>query len=192
MRRISKDITKLYQMACSSMSYTPFAFYGLMFSMCLFCPFLRLFCYMLDSLKSTYNAKLKGLDAIMKKDNVMINYINRDAEIILKASIFDQVLYEAVKICREIPKADAMAEDTFIDDRNNFRWKDVFRTGLRVFIDGIDGATSVAQTSGGGGTSSDMPWRDKDEDFLDWARRAMRYAHAKHYPGNRFKRSLSK
>ena len=27
--------------------------------------------------------------------------------------------------------------------------------------DGIDGATSVAQTSGGGGTSSDMPWREK-------------------------------
>ena len=34
----------------------------------------------LDSLKSTYNTKLKGLDAIMKKDNVMINYINTDAE----------------------------------------------------------------------------------------------------------------
>ena len=33
MRRISKDITRHYQMACSSMSYTPFAFYGLMFSM---------------------------------------------------------------------------------------------------------------------------------------------------------------
>ena len=42
----------------------------------------------LDSLKSTYNTKLKGLDAIMKKDNVMIDYINTDAEIILKASIF--------------------------------------------------------------------------------------------------------
>ena len=82
---------------------------------------------------------------------------------------------------------------TFIDDRNNFRWKDVLSTGLRVFIAGIDGATGVAQVSGGGGgTSNDMPWRDKDEDFLDWARRAMRYAHAKHYPGNRFKRSLSK
>ena len=27
MRRISKDITKHYQKACSSMSYTPFAFY---------------------------------------------------------------------------------------------------------------------------------------------------------------------
>ena len=62
-----------------------------------------------------------------------------------------------------------MAEDTFIDDRNNFRWKDVLSTGLRVFIAGIDGATGVAQVSGGGGTSNDMPWRDKDEDFLDWA-----------------------
>ena len=143
-------------MACSSMSYTPFAFYRLMFSMCLSPLFLRLFCYM------------------------------------CVAHIFDQVLYEAVKICREIPEADAMAEDTFIDDRNNFRWKDVLSTGLRVFIAGIDGATGVAQVSGGGGTSNDMPWRDKDEDFLDWARRAMRYAHAKHYPGNRFKRSLSK
>ena len=27
MRRISKDITKHYQIACSSMSYTPFSFY---------------------------------------------------------------------------------------------------------------------------------------------------------------------
>ena len=71
-----------------------------------------------------------------------------------------------------------MAEDTFIDDRNDFRWKDVLSTGLRVFIAGIDGATGVAQVSGGGGTSNDMPWRDKDEDYLDWARRAMRYAHA--------------
>ena len=104
MRRISKDITKHYQMACSSMSYTPFAFYRLMFSMCLFCLF----------------------------------------------------------------------------------------AARRVFLAGLDGATGVAQVSGGGGTSNDMPWRDKDDDLLDWARRAMRYAHAKHYPGNRFKRSLSK
>ena len=39
---------------------------------------------------------------------------------------------------------------------------------------------------------NDMPWRDKDEDYLHWAYRAMRYAHAKHYPDNRLKRSLSK
>ena len=108
---------------------------------------------------------------------------------VLKASILNQVLFDAVRICRESRDATALAEDTFIDDRNNFRWKDVLSTGLRVFIAGIDGATGVAQVSGGGGTSNDMPWRDKDEDFLDWARRAMRYAHAKHYPGNKLRKS---
>ena len=74
-------------MACSSMSYTPFAFYGLMFSICLFCLFLRLFYYMCVARQKR----------------------------------------------RQSP------------------------------TDGIDVATSVAQTSGGGGTSSDMPWREKDD-----------------------------
>lgn len=82
--------------------------------------------------------------------------------------------------------------EPFIDDHNNFRFNDVLDSARRVFLAGLDGATSVAPSTGGGGTSNDMPWRDKDEDFLDWARRAMRYAHAKHYPGNRLKRSLSK
>ena len=79
----------------------------------------------LDSLKSTYNSKLKGLDAIMKKDNVMINYINRDAEIILKASIFDQVLYEAVKICREIPEADCYMKQSKYAEKSpkQMRWQ---------------------------------------------------------------------
>ena len=45
MRHVSKEILKHYKIACSSMSYTLFAFYRLMFSMCLLCPFLRLFCY---------------------------------------------------------------------------------------------------------------------------------------------------
>ena len=120
------------------------------------------------------------------------NYLNQNISIILKASILDQVLYEAAKICREIPKAEAMAEDTFIDDRNYLRWEDVLRYGIRVFIAGINGATSVAPSSGGGGTSNDMPWRDKDEDYLHWARRAMLYAHAKYYPGNRYKRTQSR
>lgn len=68
----------------------------------------------------------------------------------------------------------------------------MLNTGLRIFIAGLNGATSMAPSSGGGGTSNDMPWRDKDEDLLDWARRAMRYAHTTHYPGNRLKRPLSK
>lgn len=34
-------------------------------------------------------------------------------------------------------------------------------------------APGVAQVSGGGCTSNDMPWRDKDEDFLQFVHRVM-------------------
>ena len=146
----------------------------------------------LNILKSTYDTKLERLNAITEKDNAVIDYINHHASIILKASILEQVLNDATKICREISEATTMAEDTFIDDYNFLRWKDVLSTGLRGFIAGINGATSVAPSSGGGGTSSDMPWREKDEDLLDYARRSMRYAHARHYPGNRYKRTQSR
>ena len=109
------------------------------------------------------------------------------------ALITDQVLYEAARICREIPEAEAMAEDTFIDDRNFLRFNDVLDRGRRVFLAGLDGATGVVQVSGGGGgTSNDMPWRDKDEDFLHFAHRVMLYAHAKCYPGSRHKRTQNR
>ena len=36
-----------------------------------------------------------------------------------------------------------------------------------------------------------MPWREKDEDYLHWPYRAMRYAHAKYYPGNKLRKSKS-
>ena len=85
-----------------------------------------------------------------------------------------------------------MAEDTFIDDRNFLRFNDVLDRARRVFLAGLDGATNVAPSSGGGGTPNDMPWRDKDEDFLQFAHFVILYAHAKCYPGNRHKRTQNR
>ena len=46
-----------------------------------------------------------------------------------------------------------------------------------LFIGYVDGATTIAQNSGGGGTSSNLPWgRDDDEDDLRWARRCLAQA----------------
>jgi hypothetical protein len=142
----------------------------------------------LEDLKESYDSRMEKVNDAIESDKLITNYLNHHASIIVKASILEQVLYDAARICRELPRAEELAEDTFIDDRNFLRWNDVLKTGMQVFLAGINGATNVAQTSGGGGTSNDMPWRDKDEDFLDWARRAMRYAHAKHYPDNRYRR----
>ena len=129
----------------------------------------------LESLRDEYDSQTDLLNNIINYDKQIAGYLHQHVSILLKAAILDQVLHDATQICRKLPEAAAMAENTFIDDYNFLRWK----------------ATSVAQTSGGGGTSSDMPWREKDEDYLHWAYRAMRYAHAKHYPGNKLKKSKS-
>lgn len=74
MRPISKDITKHYQMACRSMSYTPFAFCGLMFSMCLFSLFLDLW--------------VKNNEQVFPnwKHLLLIDYLSEDIQIFLIVS----------------------------------------------------------------------------------------------------------
>lgn len=142
----------------------------------------------LERLKANCVASKAIVDDMTSQRKTLWRSISTNAIVLLKASILDNVLTEAANICRQIPAATALAENTFIDDRNYLRWNDVMQTAVSAFAIGLDGATSVAPSVGGGGTTNDMPWRDKDEDILHFAHRCMLYAHAKHYPGNRYGR----
>ena len=144
----------------------------------------------LGQLKEEYNNQKDLVADEIKFGKEVLGYLNQHTSVMLKAAILDQVLADAANICRKIPDAAAMAEDTFIDDRNFLRWNDVLRTGAKIFLNGLSGNPGAAVETGGGGTKSDMPWRDKDEDYLHWAWRAMLMAHAKHYPGNRLGRKM--
>ena len=100
---------------------------------------------------------------------------------------------EQVKILKQLRESLSRVDEKLEDKRSKLMEVDstitdyknqleVLRSQMEVMkIAGIelDGATTVAQ---GGGTSSDLPWRDKDEDYLDLALRCMRFAHVKHYP----------
>lgn len=46
---------------------------------------------------------------------------------------------------------------------------------VAIFV-GLLETPNVATGGGGGGSQSDLPWRDKDEDDLQWARRCARAA----------------
>ena len=48
----------------------------------------------------------------MVENKEVVNFLNHHASIIVKASILEQVLYDAARICRELPDEEAMAEDT--------------------------------------------------------------------------------
>ena len=143
----------------------------------------------LEKMKEQINQQNRDSQYLKDYQKELATRIGKDITIILKASILDVVLQQMALICREVPAAAEMAEDTFIDDRDYMRFDDVLNTARRVFVQGLNGATSMAPSSGGGGSTSDMPWRERDEDYLHWARRAMQYAHAKHYPGNKLRKS---
>ena len=104
------------------------------------------------------------------------------AQASILAGSFQELLTMSSRICANVPEAKKMAENTIIEDMCDMRFKDVLGTAVKMFIDGINGATSITQSGGGGGSNSDLPWRDKDEDIFSFARRCMRFAHSKHYP----------
>lgn len=55
---------------------------------------------------------------------------------------------------------------------------DVLHCAALLFLGMVDGATTFAETHGGGGSHNDLKWgRDEDEDNRAWALRCMRMAH---------------
>lgn len=55
---------------------------------------------------------------------------------------------------------------------------EILKCAMYLFLGHLDGATQFAQSCGGGGTSSDLPWgRNPDEDDRRFAYRCMMQAH---------------
>ena len=61
------------------------------------------------------------------------------------------------------------------DYRHTANSRELTDMAVAIFV-GLLETPNVATGSGGGGSQSDLPWRDKDEDDLPWARRCARAA----------------
>lgn len=62
------------------------------------------------------------------------------------------------------------------DDNPLATIEDVQKTALLLFAEYLDGATSMAASSGGGGSDMSGWGKDKDEDEREWARRCAQMA----------------
>lgn len=61
------------------------------------------------------------------------------------------------------------------DYRDTENSQELTDMAVAIFV-GLLETPNVATGSGGGGSQSDLPWRDKDDDDLQWARRCARAA----------------
>ena len=125
------------------------------------------------------------LDALSeKRDNAQKNFhefTEKNQEQVrmrLTDAVFARMVVDVRSMIESMPpehKADFDGEFlTAIAERPN----EVLKCAMYLFLGYLDGATQFAQSCGGGGTSSDLPWgRKEDEDDRRFAYRCMMQAH---------------
>ncbi len=125
------------------------------------------------------------LDALSKKrDNAQKNFhefTEKNQEQVrmrLTDAVFGRLVVDIRELFAAMPseqKADLEGEFlTAIAEQPN----EILKCAMYLFLGYLDGATQFAQSCGGGGTSSDLPWgRNPDEDDRRFAYRCMMQAH---------------
>ena len=81
----------------------------------------------------------------------------------------------------EIPEAadNIIRQECSLDEAHPLaKIEEIQYTALLLFAGYLDAATSIAVSSGGGGSDTGGWGRDKDEDELEWARRCARMANS--------------
>lgn len=88
-----------------------------------------------------------------------------------------------------IPTAVMEHFDDVFDSKKIDNWDDLTSMSVRLFTGVLLPDTSEQISAGGGGSQSELPWRDDDDDDLEWARRcaleATRYIKPKKKRGMR-------
>ena len=125
------------------------------------------------------------LDALSeKRDNAQKNFhkfTEKNQEQVrmrLTDAVFGRLVVDIRELFAAMPseqKADLDGEFlTAIAEQPN----EILKCAMYLFLGYLDGATQFAQSCGGGGTSSDLPWgRNPDEDDRRYAYRCMMQAH---------------
>lgn len=127
----------------------------------------------------------KELDSLSeKRDNAEKNFhefTEKNQEQVrmrLTDAVFARMVVDIRSLVESMPseqKANADGEFlTAIAEQPN----EILKCAMYLFLGYLDGATQFAQSCGGGGTSSDLPWgRNPDEDDRRFAYRCMMQAH---------------
>lgn len=125
------------------------------------------------------------LDALSeKRDNAQKNFheFTEKNQEQVRMRLTDAVFARMVVDVRSL--LDAMPPEQKADIDGDFltaiaeRPNEILKCAMYLFLGYLDGATQFAQSCGGGGTSSDLPWgRNPDEDDRRFAYRCMMQAH---------------
>ena len=110
-----------------------------------------------------------------KQDSLMDN-IAYYADMPVADAALRAILPAFQALCCEEPRTREYLAGTIFEDIENDEFPNIMRFAAQVFVAGLLGPQQGVQVgTGGGGSQSDMPWKDKDEDIKDYALRCLKY-----------------
>lgn len=125
------------------------------------------------------NAELEKMDDRCKeleaREKDLMKQMSALAEMPLANAALKFILPAFKALCLEAPEIRDHLADTIFEDIDQDDFEGIMKTAAEVFIAGILGPQYQPQiSSGGGGSESKMPWKDKDEDIRDYALRCLK------------------
>lgn len=131
-----------------------------------------------DSLQEELDTITEKRDNAQKDFHELTSKHQEQVRMRLTDAVFGRLVVDIRELFASMPselKADIAGEFlTAIAEQPN----EILKCAMYLFLGYLDGATQFAQSCGGGGTSSDLPWgRNPDEDDRRFAYRCMMQAH---------------
>lgn len=134
----------------------------------------------IDKERAQRNAELEKMDDRCKeleaREKDLMKQMAVLAEMPLASAALRFILPAFKALCLEAPEIREHLADTIFEDIDEDDFEGIMKTAAEVFIAAILGPKYPVQvSSGGGGSESRMPWKDKDEDLRDYALRCLKY-----------------
>jgi Plasmid recombination enzyme. len=121
-----------------------------------------------DKLENQYDALKECQENLLKQMNSMVN-------LPLAKAALRMIIPAFQALCCEAPKTRDYLSGSIFEDIENDEFPSIMKTAAEVFVAGILGPEHPVQVgTGGGGSQSGLPWRDKDEDLIDFALRCLK------------------
>lgn len=133
----------------------------------------------IDKERAQRNAELEKMDDRCKeleaREKDLMEQMSALAEMPLANAALKFILPAFKALCLEAPEIRDHLTDTIFEDIDQDDFEGIMKTAAEVFIAGILGPQYQPQiSSGGGGSESKLPWKDKDEDIRDYALRCLK------------------
>lgn len=134
----------------------------------------------LDVARAQRNEDIRKLesktDELKAREKDLTDQMSALVQMPLSSAALKMILPAFQSLCNQAPETREYLSGSIFEDIENDEFPDIMKTAAQVFIAGVLGPKYPVQVgTGGGGSESKMPWKDKDEDITDYALRCLKF-----------------